>query len=106
MTKARIVEAVREAKGDPAAEAIAPLKKGEMAEKAQALLAGTRWLPTSPRTPGQMSGTGMLDPAAESLADPEPPAPDHRHDAEPPVEHWQVAAEYIFSFPSRSRVRR
>lgn len=50
VTKARILEAVCEAKGDQAAEAIAPLKKREMAEKAQELLAGTGWLPEPLRT--------------------------------------------------------
>ena len=54
VTKARIVQAVREAKGDPAAQAIEPLKKGEMAEQAQDLLAGTSWLPEPLRTPGQV----------------------------------------------------
>jgi len=39
--KARIVEAVREAKGDAEAQRIAHLKKGDMAEKAQELLAGS-----------------------------------------------------------------
>ena len=52
VTKARIVQAVREAKGDPAAQAIEPLKKGEMAEKAQELLAGSGWLPEPLRTLG------------------------------------------------------
>ncbi len=54
VTKARILQAVREAKGEPAAERIAPLKKGEMAEHAEALLAGSGWLPEPLRTPGQV----------------------------------------------------
>jgi ParB family chromosome partitioning protein len=41
VTKARILQAVREAKGDEAAERIAQLKKGDMAEEAQGLLAGS-----------------------------------------------------------------
>jgi ParB family chromosome partitioning protein len=45
VTKARILQAVREAKGAAASEHIAHLKKGEMATQAQALLAGSRWLP-------------------------------------------------------------
>ena len=53
VTKARILQAVREARGEPAAERIAHLKKGEMAEQAQDLLAGSRWLPEPLRTPGQ-----------------------------------------------------
>jgi ParB family chromosome partitioning protein len=51
VTKARILEAVREAKGDGAAELIDHLKKGEMAERAQELLAGSGWLPEPLRTP-------------------------------------------------------
>ncbi|BAR57873.1 putative DNA-binding protein [Bradyrhizobium diazoefficiens] len=45
VTKARILQSVREAKGDTAAQRIEHLKKGEMAEKAQELLAGSGWLP-------------------------------------------------------------
>ena len=56
VTKARILQAVREAKGAEAAERIATLKKGEMAEKAEALLAGSGWLPEPLRTPGQVFG--------------------------------------------------
>src|SRR5262249_44965608 len=40
VTKARILKAVREAKGEQVARLIDHLKKGEMAEKAQELLAG------------------------------------------------------------------
>lgn len=50
VTKARILEAVREAKGEGAAELIDHLKKSEMAEKAQELLAGSGWLPEPLRT--------------------------------------------------------
>jgi ParB family transcriptional regulator, chromosome partitioning protein len=56
VTKARIVEAVREAKGETAAQFIEHLKKGEMAERAQELLAGSGWLPELLRTPGQATG--------------------------------------------------
>jgi ParB family chromosome partitioning protein len=49
--KARIVEAVREGVSDEAAERIAGLKKQAMAEAAEALLAGSGWLPESLRTP-------------------------------------------------------
>jgi ParB family chromosome partitioning protein len=51
VTKARILEAVREAKGDAAAERIAGLKKSEMVTAAEELLAGTGWLPEPLRTP-------------------------------------------------------
>ena len=53
VTKARILQAVREAKGEHAAQLIDHLKKGEMAEKAAALLAGSGWLPEPLRTPGR-----------------------------------------------------
>ena len=50
VTKGRIAEAVREAVSDEAAERIAGLKKPEMAETAEQLVAGTGWLPTLLRT--------------------------------------------------------
>ena len=45
VTKPRILEAVREAKGDQAAQLIDHLKKAEMAKEAERLLDGTGWLP-------------------------------------------------------------
>ena len=50
--KARILEAVTEAKGDAAAELIDHLKKSDMAEQAERLLDGTGWLPEPLRTSG------------------------------------------------------
>jgi len=93
VTKARIVEAVREAKGDQVAEAIAPLKKGEMAEKAQELLAGTGWLPEPLRTPGQVLAGATPNAEAEPLVDPEQHATDDMSDTDAPVDQWPVAAE-------------
>ena len=52
VTKARILEAVREAKGGSAAQLIDHLKKPDMAREAERLLAGTGWLPEPLRTPG------------------------------------------------------
>ena len=49
--KARILEAVREAKGEPAVQLIDHLKKPDMAREAERLLAGTRWVPEPLRTP-------------------------------------------------------
>jgi ParB family transcriptional regulator, chromosome partitioning protein len=63
VTKARIVEAVREAKGETAAQLIEHLKKSEMAERAEELFAGSSWLPEPLRTPGQE--TGALSPVSE-----------------------------------------
>jgi ParB family chromosome partitioning protein len=45
VTKARILEAVREAKGERAAQLIEDLKKADMAREAERLLDGTGWLP-------------------------------------------------------------
>jgi len=63
VTKARIVEAVREAKGETAAQLLEHLKKAEMAERAQELLAGSGWLPEPLRTHGQ--AIGAPSPASE-----------------------------------------
>lgn len=45
VTKARILQAVREAKGDRAADLIGHLKKTDMAREAERLMAGSGWLP-------------------------------------------------------------
>lgn len=63
VTKARILQAVREAKGEAAAQLLEHLKKSDMAERAQELLAGSSWLPEPLRTPGQV--TGAPSPAPE-----------------------------------------
>lgn len=57
VTKARILDAVREAKGDKPVERIAHLKKAEMAKEAERLLDGTGWLPEPLRTAGVGSAT-------------------------------------------------
>lgn len=50
VTKARILEVVREARGTEAAERIAHLKKNDMAQAAERLLEGAGWLPEALRT--------------------------------------------------------
>ena len=50
VTKPRILEAVREAKGEQSAQLIDHLKKAEMAKEAERLLDGTGWLPEPLRT--------------------------------------------------------
>jgi hypothetical protein len=45
VSKQQMTEAVTEGKSDQAAENIAKLKKAEMAERSEALLADTGWLP-------------------------------------------------------------
>src|ERR1700751_1883039 len=44
VTKPRILEAVREAKGEPSAQLIDHLKKGDRAKEAERLLDGSGWL--------------------------------------------------------------
>ena len=51
VTKAQILAAVADAKGEKDAERIAGFKKPEMVEAAGELLAGTDWLPSPLRTP-------------------------------------------------------
>lgn len=51
VTKPRIIEAVREAKGDSTVVLIEHLKKGDMAREAERLLEGTGWLPEPLRLP-------------------------------------------------------
>jgi ParB family chromosome partitioning protein len=69
VTKARILDAVREAKGEGQAQLIDHLKKTEMADKAQELLADTNWLPEPLRTPAAQDNSsadasGAVDPDA------------------------------------------
>jgi len=45
VTKARILQAVREAKGEQSAQLIDHLKKGDMAREAERLLEGSGWIP-------------------------------------------------------------
>ena len=66
VTKARILQAVREAMGEQAAQLIDHLKKGEMAEKAQDLLACSGWLPEPLRTPGRAITTASPMPELPS----------------------------------------
>ena len=63
--KVRILEAVREAKGEQSAQLIDHLKKGEMAKEAERLLEGTGWLPEPLRLPD-------VDSTAEPAAKAEP----------------------------------
>ncbi len=53
VTKARIVQAVAEVKGERTAESIAHLKKPDMAARAAVLLEGSGWLPEPLCTPGR-----------------------------------------------------
>jgi ParB family chromosome partitioning protein len=53
VTKARIIEAVREARGAEQAKRIEQLKKGDLAQEAEQMLADSLWLPEPLRTPGR-----------------------------------------------------
>ncbi|MDE8345368.1 MAG: ParB N-terminal domain-containing protein [Acidocella sp.] len=65
--KARILEAVREAKGEQAAERIAQLKKTDMVEQAEQLLTGSAWLPEALRTPGAHNAPEVIPQASETI---------------------------------------
>ena len=65
VTKARIQQAVAEARGQRAAERIEHLKKVEMATEAEALLGGSGWLPEPLRTPGRVMTTTVEPVEAE-----------------------------------------
>jgi ParB family chromosome partitioning protein len=56
ITKAHILEAVREAVSDETAGRMAQMKKQDMAEAAEQLLAATGWLPALMRTPRAAQG--------------------------------------------------
>jgi hypothetical protein len=86
ITKARILEAVREAVSDEAADRMARMKKQGMAEAAEQLLAGTGWLPLLMRTP----------PAAQESA--ETSQPDAVTEAKD-TEAYSVAAEMAWPGP-------
>ncbi|MBB4267927.1 ParB family chromosome partitioning protein [Roseospira visakhapatnamensis] len=79
VTKARILEAVREAKGERAAARIEHLRKTDMAEEAARLLAGTGWLPEPLRMP-DLETPDDADPRADETNPP--------HENSPPHEEW------------------
>ena len=65
VTKARILEAVREGAGERAAQLIGHLKKGEMAKEAERLLADTGWIP-EPLRLSAPDGAATTERVAES----------------------------------------
>ena len=69
VTKRRILEAVREAKGERSAQLIDHLKKARMAKEAERLLDDTGWLPEPLRTPRHRPAAqvGGEDGEAETL---------------------------------------
>jgi ParB family chromosome partitioning protein len=94
VTKACILQAVREAKGEHAAQLIDHLKKGEMAEKAEALLAGSGWLPEPLRTPGRALPRAIELTEAEATDVAEPTVAETAMDGgEPAMADDEAAAE-------------
>jgi ParB family transcriptional regulator, chromosome partitioning protein len=109
VTKARILQAVAEAKGQRAADRIEHLKKGDMATEAETLLADTGWLPeplrtqkesvsAAPSTPTEDDRMAIDDPVGAetatagyetAVAEPEPSNEDELAAADPST----VAAE-------------
>jgi ParB family chromosome partitioning protein len=79
VTKARILEAVREAKGERAGQLIEDLKKADMAREAERLLEGTGWLPEPLRLrdvgTGNAAATSEEDSLPDFLADTSDDAP-------------------------------
>ncbi len=67
VTKSRILEAVREAKGESSAQLIDHLKKTEMAKEAERLLDGTGWLPEPLRLAETASASDGSDSTGEPL---------------------------------------
>jgi ParB family chromosome partitioning protein len=72
VTKARILEAVREGVGERSAQLIGHLKKGEMAKEAERLLAETGWLPEPLRSVADDQAT--TEPAGHAESDEALPA--------------------------------
>ena len=98
--KARILDAVREAKGEASAQLIDHLKKPEMAKEAERLLADTGWLPEPLRaTDAQVTEVdgqpeGGADPLPAFLADGEDDGADDPRPSDPEEDQSHaVAAE-------------
>jgi ParB family chromosome partitioning protein len=93
VTKPRILDAVREAKGEETAQLIDHLKKPDMAREAERLLADSGWLPEPLRLPA-LDDDGASDPdTGESETLPAFLADEEEVDGEPTDEPQPVAAE-------------
>lgn len=96
-TKAAILAAVREAKGEASAQLIAHLRKSEMAAEAERLVAGTGWLPLPLRT---SDATALAAPTSDGCSAPnDGPSSDlpafltEADEPAPDAGPWPVAAE-------------
>lgn len=81
ITKAHILDAVRDAASEEAAERLSDLKKQPMAEAAEQVLAGTGWLPAVLRTPepvvfAERQDEEGADARSADVAELEPEAPE------------------------------
>lgn len=90
VTKPRILQAVREAKGEHSVQLIDHLKKGDMAREAERLLDGTGWLPEPLRLADLVSAQNEL--AGEDEALPEFLAEDDEAQADPEDDRLRVVA--------------
>jgi len=90
VTKPRILEAVREAKGEPSVQLIDHLKKADMAREAERLLEGTGWLPEPLRLAEIDVASDATDSEAEAL--PEFLADDDELEAENDEDQPRVVA--------------
>jgi ParB family chromosome partitioning protein len=96
VTKARILQAVAEAKGQRAADRIEHMKKGEMAVEAETLLADTGWLPEPLRTPGRpVADEHVTESAVEETA--AQSSENKLEDEEEPADHNDHAGEQIMA---------
>lgn len=101
VTKARILEAVAEGKGDQTAALIDHLKKPDMAREAERLMADADWLPEPLRTPaldapGAEPGTsqaGDEDTALPAFLDDEDPTGGHDPEGAADEAAYAIAAE-------------
>ncbi|RUM20682.1 ParB/RepB/Spo0J family partition protein [Rhizobium vallis] len=69
VTKAHILQAVREAKGEQSAQLIDHLKKQDMAREAERLLDGSGWLPEPLRTSAEAAPSYNLPRAVDQASD-------------------------------------
>ena len=93
VTKPRILDAVREAKGEETAQLIDHLKKPDMAKEAERLLADSGWLPEPLRLPALDDDVSSGANSGESETLPAFLADQEEVDGEPADEPQPVAAE-------------
>ena len=97
VTKPRILEAVREARGAEMVGLIDHLKKGDMAKEAERLLDGSGWLPEPLRLVAieaeQVTDVATVEDLPAFLADDDAGDSDEPTDEELDPEHYAIAAE-------------